>query len=95
MYHNTGYNTVIQNITLSAFLVLFYKLQLFIYTTASALLQKHESCADPENFDIFLADVGMEDPNTASSPRQQNPILMAFPWRADDGPTLNADFVAL
>ena len=38
------------------------------------------------------------DPNTTisgpSSARQQNAILMAFPWRADDGPTLNAGSVA-
>ena len=27
--------------------------------------------------------------------RQRNAILMAFRWRAHDGPALNADFVAL
>ena len=30
-----------------------------------------------------------------SSARQQNAIEMAFRWRADDGPTLNASLVAL
>ena len=38
------------------------------------------------------------DPNTTisgpSSARQQNAILMAFPLRDDDGPTLNACSVA-
>ena len=42
---------------------------------------------------------GLVDPNTAlivpSSARQQNAIDMAFRWRADDGPTLNAGLVAL
>ena len=31
----------------------------------------------------------------SSSARQQKAIYMAFPWRADDGPTLNAGLVAL
>ena len=48
---------------------------------------------------FFLVDEGIEDPNTAinwpSSARQQNAIQMAFRWRADDGPTLNAGLVAL
>ena len=39
------------------------------------------------------------DPNTTkirpSSARQRNAIVMAFRWRADDGPTLNAGLVAL
>ena len=43
--------------------------------------------------------VGWEDPNTTisgpSSARQRNAIWMAFRWRADDGPTLNAGSVAL
>ena len=30
-----------------------------------------------------------------SSARQRNTIKMAFRWRADDGPTLNAGLVAL
>ena len=29
------------------------------------------------------------------SARQRNAIEMAFPWRADNGPTLNAGLVAL
>ena len=48
---------------------------------------------------IFFVDEGTEDPNTAingpSSARQRNAIEMAFRWRADDGPTLNAGWVAL
>ena len=47
----------------------------------------------------FLVDEGIEDPNTTksgpSSAHQQNAILMAFRWQANDGPTLNAGFVAL
>ena len=47
----------------------------------------------------FLVDEGRKDPNTAisgpSSARQRNTISMAFHWRADVGPTLNADLVAL
>ena len=51
------------------------------------------------NFDIFfVVDEGWEDPNTTlsgpSSTRQRNAIEMAFRWRADDGPTLNAGLVA-
>ena len=42
---------------------------------------------------------GIEDPNTAingpSSARQRNAILMAFRWRADVDPTLNAGSVDL
>ena len=45
-------------------------------------------------FFFFLVDEGREDPkNTKSGPssaRQRNAIEMAFHWRADDGPTLNA-----
>ena len=48
---------------------------------------------------LFLAHEGREDPNaTVSVPpsaRQGNAIEMAFCWRANDGPTLNAGFVAL
>ena len=40
----------------------------------------------------FSVEEGREDPNTtisgSSSARQRNAILMAFCWRADDGPTL-------
>ena len=68
------------------------------------------TCADPEVFVrggppffqqtvLFVFDEGIEDPNInisgPSSARQQNAILMALRWRADDGPTLNAGFVAL
>ena len=39
------------------------------------------------------------DPNTIisgpSTARQRNAIKMAFLWRADNGPTLNAGLVAL
>ena len=46
---------------------------------------------------FFLVDSGIEDPNTAingsSSARQRNAIGMAFCWRADGGPTLNAGLV--
>ena len=48
---------------------------------------------------FHLVDEGIEDQNTAingpSSARQRNVIEMAFRWRADDGPTLNAGLVAL
>ena len=50
-------------------------------------------------FLIFLIDGGIEDPNTAingpPSARHRNAIEMAFRWRADAGPTLNAGLVAL
>ena len=48
---------------------------------------------------VFLVDEGREDPNTTVSgpslARQQNAIKMAFCWRADDVPALNACLVAL
>ena len=48
-------------------------------------------------FCLFL-DEGREDPNSTksgiSSARQRNAILMAFRWRVDDGPPLNAGLVA-
>ena len=48
---------------------------------------------------FFLVDKRIEDTNTAingpSSARQRNTIEMAFRWRADHGPTLNAGLVAL
>ena len=58
-------------------------------------------CADPESFvrgvqlsRVFLVSEGREDPNTnisgPSPARQRNAIQMAFRWRADDGPLLNA-----
>ena len=62
-------------------------------------------CQRGSNFDnVFLfflhvIDEGREDPITTisglSSARQRNAIKMAFHWRADDGPTLNAGLVAL
>ena len=48
---------------------------------------------------FFLVDGCIQDPDTTligpSSAPQQNAIKMAFRWRADDGPTLNAGLVAL
>ena len=63
------------------------------------------SCADPEKncqrgseFVYLFIDRGIEDQNTAingqSSAHQRNAIEMAFCWRSDDGPTLNAGLVA-
>ena len=50
-------------------------------------------------FFFFLFDEGREDPNTTISGAIIGPPakrhLMAFLWRADDGPLLNADLVAL
>ena len=47
----------------------------------------------------FSVDEGGEDPNTTksgpSSAHQRKAILMEFGWWADDGPTLNADLMAL
>ena len=70
-----------------------------------------ELCTDPESFAgagptfatffgiIILVDEVIEDPNTTingpSSAHQRNAIQVAFRWRADDCPTLNAGFVAL
>ena len=65
------------------------------------------TCKDPESFVseaptlavLFVFDEFREDPNTnisgPSSAQLQNAILMAFRWRADDGPTLNAGLAAL
>ena len=48
---------------------------------------------------FLLIDKGREDPNTTisgtSSALQRNAIIMAFRWRTDDGPILNAGLVAL
>ena len=48
---------------------------------------------------VFLVDKGREDPNTTFSEpspvRLRSAIEMAFRWRADDGPTLNAGLMAL
>ena len=50
-----------------------------------------------DNF--FFVDEWRKDLNTTISgplsARQRNAIEMAFLWRADDGPTLNAGLVAL
>ena len=47
---------------------------------------------------IFF-EMGKEDPNSTksgpSSAHQRNAIKMAFRWRVDDGPTLNAGLAAL
>ena len=40
---------------------------------------------------FFLIDEGRKDPNTTVSGHHRS---MAFRWRADVGPTLNADLVA-
>ena len=50
-------------------------------------------------FLLFLVDEGRKDPNTAtisgpSPARQRNAIQMAFCWRANDDPTLNAGLEA-
>ena len=55
-------------------------------------------CQRGSNFDnVFLPDEGWEDPDAtisgSSSARQLNAISMAFRWRANDGPTLNAGSV--
>ena len=58
-------------------------------------------CQRGFNFDnvFFLVDERREDANTAISgpslAHQRNATEMALRWRADDGPTLNADLVAL
>ena len=57
-------------------------------------------CQRGSKFDnLFLVDEGIEDPHTAingsSLASQGNAIEMAFCWRADYGPTLNAGLVAL
>ena len=48
---------------------------------------------------FFLLYGGKKDPNTTISERllarQRNAILMAFCWRADDGPTLNVGLVTV
>ena len=50
---------------------------------------------------FFLVDEGKDAQNTyttiigPSLARQQNAILMAFHWRSDDGPILNAGLVSL
>ena len=57
-------------------------------------------CQRGSNFDnVFLVDGESEDPGTTinrpSSARQRNAIEIAFRWRVDDSPVLNAGLVAL
>ena len=58
-------------------------------------------CADPESFFskgsnfFFVNEWKYTTTFGPSSARQLNAISMAFRWRADDGPTLNAGLVAL
>ena len=62
-------------------------------------------CQRGSNFDkfffffFFFFFERREDPNTTicgpTSARKRNAIQMAFRWRVDDGPTLNAGLVAL
>ena len=53
----------------------------------------------PSFLKLFFLDKGRDDPNTTksglSSARKRNAIEMAFRWRANGGPTLNACLVAL
>ena len=69
--------------------------------------KKSGACADPESFVregptlttfFFYLDEGRKDPDTTisgpSTAHQRNAIKMAFRWRADDGPKLNAGLVA-
>ena len=48
---------------------------------------------------FFLVDEGKKDPNTTKSgplsARQRNAMQMAYRWRTDNGPTLNAGLVAV
>ena len=86
--------------------VLIEKMLMYIYISKIQLFEV-QPCADPESYVrggptstlTFLVDEGREDQNTTiggpSSTRQRNAISMAFRWRADNGPTLNAGFVAL
>ena len=71
------------------------------------VMAAHLPCADPESFVrggptlttfFFLVNEGRDDPNTTINghhrPASETPFL-AFCWRADDGPTLNACLQAL
>ena len=57
-----------------------------------------KNCQRGSKFVYLFIDRGIEDQNTAingqSSAHQRNAIEMAFYWRSDDGPTLNAGLVA-
>ena len=78
---------------------------LFLYLKFSAeepvMRGSRKFCRKRSNFDnvSFLVDEGREKPNTTlsgpSSARRRNAIKMAFRWRADDVPTLNAGLVTL
>ena len=84
--------------------ILFKKYALPNHKKAST---KERSCADLESFfrggptltTFFFVDEGRDHPNTtisgSSSTRKRNAIYMAFRWRADGGPKLNAGLVAL
>ena len=60
------------------------------------VLRSHYSCTP---ILTFLVNEGKEDTNTTisgpSSACQRNAIIMAFRWRADDDPALNAGLKAL
>ena len=79
-----GSNFDLDNVVL---LLLFFCFCLFVYVYFYSF------------FIFFLVDEGRKVPNTTiSGPSlacQRNAIKMAFRWRADDGPTLNAGLVAL
>ena len=55
------------------------------------------TCANPDKKNLVDKGVG-EDPSTtisgSSSVHQRNAIEIAFHWRANDGPTLNAGLIA-
>ena len=67
------------------------------HTFALTSAMRGSICQRESNSDNAFYE-GREDPNSTkrvpSSARQRNAIQMAFRWRADDGPILNAGFVA-
>ena len=86
------------------FVCLFYSA--FTVTGSVQHMKPVHTCTDPESFVrvgpnliIVLVYEGIEGPNTAinvpSLARQRNAIQMAFRWKADGGPILNAGLVAL
>ena len=79
-----------------------------IKSTVSDFIFDTDSCADPESFVrggptllmlFFFIFLGREYRSSVNSgpimTRQRNAIKMAFRWRVDDCPTLNAGLVAL
>ena len=60
--------------------------------------QRGSNCNNVFFLSFFIFDEGRKDPsNTISGPslaRQRNAILMVCRWRANYGPTLNADSLA-